>query len=31
MAKKLNMGWNGARAATILNGDFMDSIGVDDK
>ena len=30
-AKKLNMGWNGPSAVTILDGDLMDSIGVDDE
>ena len=30
-AKKLNMGWNSPSAVTILDGDLMDSIGVDDE
>ena len=29
--KKLNVKWNGASAATILDGDLMNSVGVDDK
>ena len=31
MAKKLNVKWNGASAATILDGDLMNSVGVDHK
>jgi hypothetical protein len=30
-AKKLNMGWKGPSAVTILDGDLMDSVGVDDE
>jgi len=29
--KKLNMGWHGPSAVTILDGDLMDSVGVDDE
>ena len=31
VAKKLNVKWNGVSVATILDGDLMNSIGVDDK
>jgi len=30
-AKELNVMWNGASAATILDGDLMDPVGVDDE
>ena len=31
MVKKLDVMWNGANAATILDGDLMDPVGVDNE